>query len=203
MKILNKLPKSKQSLHLDLINNGWVQMKEPKNVRSAILFSVPLMIVNVLISIGVINIFSTISLSDFGLTSDSISITINFGIILWLALLLILHELLHLIFIPNFKKSDKTFVGITLFGGFVITEEEMSKSRYIFITIAPFIIISVILPLILSVLGLLTPTIKFLILLNAMASSVDMLNLFLIMKQIPKHAILKSNGPDTYWKTQT
>lgn len=200
MKILNKLPKSNPSLHLDLIKNGWVPMKEPKNLISAILLSIPLMIVAAIISIGVINIFSTISLSDFGLTPDSISITINLGIIFLLVLLLVLHELLHLIFIPNFIKSEKTYIGLTLFGGFVITEEEISKSRYIFITLAPFMIISIIFPLLLSVFGLLTTTLKFLIILNSMASSVDMLNLLLIIKQVPKNATLKSNGPDTYWK---
>ena len=201
MKVLNKLPKSNPNLHLDLIKNGWVPMKEPKNLISAILLSIPLMIVAAIISIGVINIFSTISLSDFGVTPDSISITINLGIILLLVLLLILHELLHLIFIPNFIKSEKTYVGLTLLGGFVITEEEILKSRYIFITMAPFMIISIVFPLILGVFGLLTPTLKFLIILNSMASSVDMLNLLLIMKQIPKNATLKSNGPNTYWKS--
>ncbi|MBM7586031.1 hypothetical protein JOC86_002573 [Bacillus pakistanensis] len=200
MKTLNKLPKSNPSLHLELIKNGWIPMKEPKNLISAILLSTPLMIVAAIISIGVINIFSTISLSEFGLTSDSISITINLGIIFLLILLLILHELLHLIFIPNFIKSEKTYIGLTQFGGFVITEEEISKSRYIFITLAPFMIISIILPLILGVFGLLTTTLKFLIILNSMASSVDMFNLLLIIKQVPKNATLKSNGPDTYWK---
>jgi hypothetical protein len=82
----------------------------------------------------------------------------------------------------------------------VLTEEEILKSRYIWITIAPFMIISIILPLILGGLGLLTPTLKFLIILNSMASSVDMLNLLLIIKQVSKNAILKSNGPYTYWK---
>ncbi|MGE7610106.1 DUF3267 domain-containing protein [Peribacillus frigoritolerans] len=200
MKILNKLPKSNPSLHFDLIKNGWVPMKEPKNLIRASLLSIPLMIVDAIISIGVINIFSSISLSDFGMTSDSISITINVAIIFLLVLLLILHEFLHLIFIPNFIKSEKIYVGLTLLGGFVITEEEISKSRYIFITIAPFMIISIILPLILSVFGLLTTTLKFLIILNAMASSVDMLNFLLIIKQVPKNATLKNNGPDTYWK---
>ncbi|MEX3623123.1 DUF3267 domain-containing protein [Viridibacillus arvi] len=200
MKILSKLPKSNPSLHLELIKNSWIPMKEPKNLTSAILLSTPLMIVGASISIGVINIFSSISLSDFGLKPDSISITINLSSIFWIILLLILHELLHLIFIPNFTKSEKTYVGFTLFGGFVITEERISKSRYIFITIAPFIIISIILPLILSVFGLLTTNLKFLIILNSMASSVDILNLLLIIKQVPKNATLKSNGPNTYWK---
>ncbi|MGE7947975.1 DUF3267 domain-containing protein [Lysinibacillus sp. NPDC093688] len=204
MKILNKLPKRNPNLHVDLIKNGWIPMKEPKNLISAILLSIPLMMIASMISIGIINIFSSIFLSDFGFSSGAITITINFSIILWLVLLMSIHELLHLIFIPNFMKSEKTSVGLTLFGAFVITEEEISKSRYIFITVAPFIILSIILPLILSVFGLLTTTLKFLVILNAMGSSVDLLNLLLIMKQVPKHATLTCNGPNTYWKkTQT
>ncbi|MFJ6210540.1 DUF3267 domain-containing protein [Lysinibacillus sp. NPDC092081] len=200
MKILNKLPKSNPNLHVDFIKNGWIPMKEPKNLISAILLSIPLMIVASMISIGVINIFSSISLRDFGFTSGGISITINLSVILGIVLLLIIHELLHLVFIPNFMKSEKISVGLTLFGGFVISEEEIPKSRYIFITIAPFMILSIIFPLIFSAFGLLTTTLKFLIILNAMGSSVDLLNLLLIMKQVPKNATLTSNGPNTYWK---
>ncbi|WP_223555502.1 DUF3267 domain-containing protein [Lysinibacillus sphaericus] len=200
MKLLYKLPKSNPNLHLDLIKNGWIPMKEPKNLISAILLSIPLMIVASMISIGVINIFSSISWRDFGFTSGGISININLSVILGIVFLLIIHELLHLMFIPNFMKSEKTSVGLTLFGAFVMTEEKISKPRYMFITIAPFTIISVIFPLILSICGLLTATIKFLIILNSMGSSVDLLNVLLIMKQVPKNATLTSNGANTYWK---
>jgi len=200
MKFLYKLPKSNPNIHLDLIKNGWIPMKEPKNLISAILLSIPLMIVASLISIGVINIFSSISWRDFGFTSGGISININLSVILGIVFLLIIHELLHLMFIPNFMKSEKTSVGLTLFGAFVMTEEKISKPRYMFITIAPFMIISVIFPLILSISGLLTTTIKFLIILNSMGSSVDLLNVLLIMKQVPKNATLTSNGANTYWK---
>ncbi|MFC9539983.1 DUF3267 domain-containing protein [Lysinibacillus sp. NPDC056959] len=200
MKLLNKLPQSDPNSHVELIDNGWIPMQEPKNLRSAILLSIPLMMIASMISIGVINIFSSISLNDFGFSEGAIIITINFSIILWIVLLMIIHELLHLMFIPNFMKSKKTFVGLTLFGAFVITEEEILKSRYIFITVAPFIILSIILPLILSVIGLLTTTLKFLVILNAMGSSVDLLNLLLIMKQVPNNATLTCNGPNTYWK---
>jgi len=175
MKLLYKLPKSNPNLHLDLIKNGWIPMKEPKNLISAILLSIPLMIVASMISIGVINIFSSISWRDFGFTSGGISININLSVILGI-------------------------VGLTLFGAFVMTEEKISKPRYMFITIAPFTIILVIFPLILSICGLLTATIKFLIILNSMGSSVDLLNVLLIMKQVPKNATLTSNGANTYWK---
>ncbi|MFC3882378.1 DUF3267 domain-containing protein [Bacillus songklensis] len=158
------------------------------------------MIINALITIGIINIFSNFSIKDFGVTSQSISITIHLGFIIWFILLLIVHELLHLLFIPNFSQSKNTFIGLTLFGGYVYTEDELSKSRYIMITIAPFVIISIIMPITLAAFGLLTPLMKFLILVNSMASSVDILNFLLILFQIPRNAIIKSNGTKTYWK---
>jgi hypothetical protein len=52
-----------------------------------------------------------------------------------LLLLLVLHELLHLIFIPNFIQSKKTYVGINGFGAFVTTEEEITKRRFILVTV--------------------------------------------------------------------
>lgn len=199
MRIQNKIPKTSESLHLNLVNNDWIPMKEPKSVWIAILFSIPLMILNAIITVGIINIFSTISLNEFGVASDSISITINLGVIIWVFSLIILHELLHLIFIPKFIKSQKTFIGLTLFGGYVLTEEKISKSRYILVSVAPFVIISIILPIVLSIIGILTPTLKFLILLNSLASSVDILNVILLA-QVPRKTVLTNNGTKTYWK---
>jgi hypothetical protein len=199
VKIKNKLPQFSESFHSELIENKWVPLKEPKNLINAIFLSIPFMIINAFITVGIMNIFSNVSLKDFGLDHNSISYTINLKIIFFFILLLILHELFHLIFIPNFIKSKNTFVGITLVGGFVSTEEKIPKSRFILVTIAPFVIISVILPLILGFCGLLTPTLKTLIILNSLASSVDILSLILIMKQVPKNGILINNGHKTYW----
>nr|WP_277398416.1 DUF3267 domain-containing protein [Neobacillus citreus] len=193
------MPEFNEDVHLELIKSNWVPLKEPKHLVSAIFLSLPLMMINGLISRGIINLFSPLSLRDFGLHSDSISLTIDFGVIFLIIFLVILHELLHLIFIPNFIRSENTFIGLTWFGGFAATEEVISKSRFILITIAPFLIISVVLPVILGFFGLLTSTLKFLIIVNSLASSVDMLNLLLIMKQVPNNSILKNNGHKTYW----
>ncbi|SDQ79347.1 Putative zincin peptidase [Virgibacillus subterraneus] len=203
MKIQNKMPEADEQLHLNLVNNDWIPMKEPKSVWAATVLSIPFMLLNAIISISILNVFSTITLSEFGLSSDSISITINLDVIIWIFSLIILHELLHLTFIPNFIKSQKTFIGLTPFGGYVLTEEEILKSRYIVVTIAPFVLISIILPIVLSLIGILTPTIKILILLNAMASSVDILNVVLLLTQVPRKTILTNNGTKTYWKKTT
>jgi len=203
MKIIKRkqLPDFGEGLHQELVNSGWVPLKDPGSIAVAIILSVPFMVINLFIAIMAIRVFSTISWEEFGFTPDSFSITINLGGILALILLVIFHELLHLIFIPNFIASKKTYVGLTLLGGFVVTEEEIERARFILITLAPFLIISVILPVILGLFGLLTSALKLLILLNAMASSVDMLNLLLVIKQVPNKAMLKNNGSKTYWKT--
>jgi len=199
-KIRNSVPKGDKTLDITLIQDGWTPMKEPKNFVNVLLLSVPFMIINALISIGIINIFSDISIREFGLTTEGVFITIDLVSLLLIIFLVILHELIHLIFIPNFIKSEKTWIGLTIFGGFVATEEEISKSRFVLITIAPFFIISILTPLLLNVFGALTTTLKCLILLNSMASSVDMLTLLLILKQVPPNGILRNNGSKTYWK---
>ncbi|MCC8438029.1 DUF3267 domain-containing protein [Brevibacillus sp. M2.1A] len=200
MRITTKLPQYHENVHVELMKNEWVPLNEPQSLGRATLLSIPFMLINALIVFGIIHIFSPITLEELGLTSDSLSISIDFSAIFSLLALVIIHECLHLIFIPNFLRSEKTWMGLTLFGGFVATEEKIPKARYILITIAPFILISIMLPVLLGFLGLFTTVLKFMILINAIASSVDMLNLFLVMKQVPRQAILISNGQKTYWK---
>jgi hypothetical protein len=199
IKIIYKIPNSDEKTHLNLINNGWIQLKEPKTLLIASIVSIPLMLINILISIGAINIFSPITLNELGFSGDSFEITIHLSAIIGFFLTLIIHEIIHLILIPNFLKSKKTFIGLTPFAGFVYSEEEISKTRYLIISIAPFIILSIFLPLILGLLGLLTTTLKVLIILNAAGSSVDIL-LFLLLTQVPKDSVLRSNGMKTYWR---
>ena len=159
------------------------------------------MILNTLLSIAVLNMFSPFSLADLGINSlQTITLTINLQNVAYLIGLVFIHELIHLVFIPGFLVSDKTFLGITYFGGFVYSKEVISKSRYILITLAPFVLLSIILPGILGSLDLLNPSTKILILLNAMSSGVDMLGLIPIMIQVPDGAYLTSNGIRTYWK---
>lgn len=145
--------------------------------------------------------FSPFSLADLGINSlQTITLTINLQNVAYLIGLVFIHELIHLVFIPGFLVSDKTFLGITYFGGFVYSEEVISKSRYILITLAPFVLLSIILPGILGSLDLLNPSTKILILLNAMSSGVDMLGLIPILIRVPDGAYLTSNGIRTYWK---
>ena len=200
VRLVNKIPETNFEFHEELTKSNWTLLKEPKNIVITILLSIPFMIFAPLISIALINMISGISFKEFGLTTNGITITVQASMVAWLILLVVVHEFIHLLFIPNFIKSKKTYVGFTWVGAFVITEEKISKTRYIIISIAPFVIISVILPLFLGAFGLLTTTFKVVILLNSMSSSLDLLGLLFITTQVPKKAILQNNGVSTYWK---
>ncbi|RSD29081.1 DUF3267 domain-containing protein [Mesobacillus subterraneus] len=201
MKIAADVPKTNEITHLKLTHNGWTQIQEPETSSKAILLSIPFMLAASIFSLLIISLFSDITLKDFGISKDSLIITINLGVIVSFILLVIVHELLHLIFIPGFARSKKTTVGLTIWGGFVATEEELSRKRYLLVTLAPFVILTVIVPMLLGVFGLMTTTFKWLIFLNAIGSSVDLLIAAMILKQVPRGAILIQNGQRTYWKS--
>jgi|GEM_PF-5204797 len=78
--------------------------------------------------------------------------------------------------------------------------EKISKIRFIIISIMPLIILSIVFPIILGVCNALNGFIVFLIIVNAMASSVDILNLFLIVFQAPQNSYILNNGFETYVK---
>lgn len=201
IRLRHKFPQVNPERHSELIASNWIQLREPDNLASAILVSVPLMILNTLLSIAVLGMFSPVSLADFDINSfQTIKLTVDLQDIAYIIGLIFIHELIHLVFVPDFLVSDKTSLGITCFGGFVYSEEEIPKSRYILITLAPFILLSIILPVTLGALDLLNPLAKVLILLNAMSSGVDMLNLTLVLIQVPADVCFTSNGMRIYWK---
>lgn len=158
------------------------------------------MILSTLFSFIILDLFSPFSLEEFGITPSQISVTIDLLDLVYVIVTIFIHELIHLAFVPDFLTSDKAFLGITYFGGFAYSEEVLSKSRFTLVLLAPFVVISIILPGILGALNLLSPLVKFLILSNAMGSCVDMLGLILILIQVPAGAYLTCNGTRTYWK---
>lgn len=202
MKFARKIPEGDKKISEELLKDGWKRLKEPKNLESCMLASVPIMIIGGFISNFIVTRFYNPVGKIF--EERSFYFTINLlDIIYFIAtmfVMVIIHELLHAIFVPNFAKSNKTSFGITLFGAFVYTTEKIEKSRFLIISVMPFVMISIIFPIILGFLNGFNGIIMFLIILNAAASSVDILNLFLILFQVPKKGYIVSNGFETYFK---
>ncbi|MDW7739058.1 MAG: DUF3267 domain-containing protein [Bacillota bacterium] len=201
MRYIKKIPQTDQKLSETLLADGWRKIKEAPNLYLSILFSIPFMILNALISYLIIaSIDNQLAASIREIMfSGSWSITIRFDYIIYAYILIILHEAAHLLFIPNFLKSEKTYFGIKPWGGFVFTTEPLTKGRFLLISVTPFLLISVILPVILGLIGNLSSLIVFTVFLNALASSVDMLNTFLIAVQVPQGSTIVNNGFESYY----
>lgn len=200
----SKLPQINPERHSELIASNWIQLREPKDLVSAMLASIPLMILGALPPLIILNIFSPFSLADFGITPTQISVNIHLqDLVYFIGLsifIILIYDLISLVFVPDFVTSDKAFLGITYFGGFAYSEEVLSKSRFTLRLLAPFVVTSIVLPGILGVLNLLNPLVEFVILSIAVGSCVDLLALILILIQVPAGAYLTCNGIRTYWK---
>ena len=203
MKYAKKIPPTDKNLSKQMMEDGWKKIKEPHNLCSAVLLSMPIAFLLGGISLG-ISYFLNPALFDF-ITADSFEIVIGIDIkivlyIIILFVFMMIHELIHAVWIPNFAKSDKTYIGINGLFGFVFTREPLKKSRFILISIMPFIILSVILPMVLNPFQLLNGYTMFLCLLNAMGSCVDFFNTILIGFQVPNGSTIVNNGFETYYK---
>ncbi|MCQ4696199.1 DUF3267 domain-containing protein [Paeniclostridium sordellii] len=204
MKYTKYLPKTDKNLSNQLLTDGCKKIKEPSNLTLATLISIPFMLFCSIIFLGLI-FYINPDYKNFFKFSDSISFTIKINLKTFLFLVgiysfTLLHELIHAVFIPNALKSDKVYFGVRLLYGFVYTNEKISKLRFVIVSIMPFIILSIIFPILLNTFGLLNNYILFLCLLNTLGSSVDFLNIFLILTQVPNKSYLITNGFETYFK---
>lgn len=204
MRYLKKIPPTDKEMSIKLISEGWTKLKEPSNLGIATSLSVPFMFINGAISIAVSSYLypplKELFSSEHGF---SITFTVNLFTLIYVAVIfifMIIHEFLHACFIPNILKSTQIYWGINGFFGFVYTTEKIKKSRFPIISIMPFILLSVVLPFIMNLLGLLNGSTIFLCLINAMGSCVDCLNICLVASQVPKGSYIVNNGFETYFK---
>jgi hypothetical protein len=202
MKYINKIPQADPELREALLAEGWKKIREPSSLFIAFLLSIPFMIINALVCWLIIFITNPSYMqivNVFLFSVSSWSFTIRFDYIIYLYLFILLHEAIHLLFIPSFYRSEKTYFGIKPWGGFVFTTEKLSKGRFLLVTVAPFVVISVLIPFVLGLAGLLSGFMVFLIFINAISSCVDMLNAALIAIQVPNGSIIVNNGFETYY----
>jgi len=196
MKIKNGYPKFNEELHEKLLKDGWRELKEPRSFKSLVVLSIPFIIINVLIGQLIMGMFTQDYILSGTITSEQfLELFVFIPIVL-----IVVHELIHLIFIPNFIKSENTYIGLTSFGGYVYTKEAVTKYRFCLVSLAPFVFLSIILNAILGTLGLSNAPLIAFIFFNSIGSSADIFGLTLVLLQVPKDACLIMNGIRTYWK---
>ena len=202
MKYISKIPDTDINLNNDMISTGWKMLKEPRNLVTATLISLPISIINIYLCIFFIKLINkdllTIINSIF--YDGKFVFTIKLVYIVYIYVYIFLHEVIHLVCIPNFANSKSTFISVKLWGGFVYTEEIISRNRYLIVTIMPFIILSFVMPIIMTLLGVNPMIILILAIVNAAGASVDVLSFILLFFQAPRNSNIKNNGIKTFYK---
>ncbi|MEG1009759.1 MAG: DUF3267 domain-containing protein [Clostridia bacterium] len=204
MKYTKKLPTTDKNLSNQLLSEGWKKIKEPSNLTLATLVSIPFMFFSAFIFLRLI-FYINPSLKEIFNIGDSISFTIQFNLktlmfLIGIYLFMLLHEMIHAIFLPNALNSKKVYFGVRALYGFVYTTEKISKCRFLIVSIMPFFLLSIILPILLNILGMMNGYTILLCLINALGSCVDLLNICLISIQVPRKSYIKINRFETYFK---
>lgn len=166
---------------------GAVMFKEPKNMKSLAV------IVNVISAVITILLLVVAILRSFDYFFDS-PMSLFIGCLVFY-LTLFPHEILHAI---CFKEDVYLYTNLSKGMLFVAGTEDMSKGRFIFMSLLPNIVFGFV-PFII---GMIFPSLQALLYLGVMAIGAgagDYLNVFNAITQMPKGARAYMHKLNTYW----
>jgi hypothetical protein len=147
----------------------------------------------------------TFSIDAIGLGSWSaflLPLIIIVVIAVFLIVLVIGHEFVHLLAFPSFGLTSATVFGIwpSRLLPYAYHSGPVSCRRMIVVALAPFIVLSVA-PLIASYIGLLrSPLGAIFSILNSVACGGDVAVCLMLAYQLPISAVVQSKGGDTWWR---
>lgn len=170
-------------------DEAWTPLKESDNMWMVQLQAVPFMIINVAVVIVLMRLIG-------------ISFVLNTTMMLLAFLIFIpVHELIHALFFPENLKSDNVYFGFILksFAFFALYFGEMKRNAFIRVLLAPFVIITLAGLLCLFLLGS-NGLVEHIIVFNALGACVDCLGVFLVLQQVPRHALVRNKKIRTYWR---
>jgi hypothetical protein len=180
------------------LGKKWCPVKSPDRDKT-IGFIIFIIIIAILITDGY---FSAVFDSKFAIFSSPFSwITM----ILLITMTFILHEIIHAVFSPGGLFNKKCGFGIWPARGivYVATSGELSKARYLLMITAPFVLITLLPFIILPTIGYFSIALGYIGGINAIASSVDILYFFIVMKGVPRDSILFMGCGRLIWRHST
>jgi hypothetical protein len=170
-------------------DSSWVLLERPANSWWTQIKAFPFVLINMGVVILVFLLFG-------------INFTLHFNTLILSFLIFIpLHEFIHALTFPVPISSKDIYLGFSLkeFVPFAAYTGKMTRTEALWNLLAPFTITTV------FVFGLLiffpeNSLLKHIALFNAMASCVDSMDAFRILKCVPKDALLKEHLENTYWQ---
>jgi hypothetical protein len=177
---------------------GWIPLKEPKNMFWFQLLAFPISICLVILITSLataLNIATTIVLDLYSLLD----------LLLALGLVIVVHEFLHGIMFPGRLFSENVMFGVwpKALAFYAHYDGELTRNRFLIVLITPFLAISVLPLFILKLLGVSNSFVIVCCLINAFISCGDVLGVLLILFQVPRKAKMRNQQFKSYWKYDT
>jgi hypothetical protein len=122
---------------------------------------------------------------------------------LLLLLLILAHEFLHALVHPGWGLSSNTVVGLWLSKGmfYAYYEGEMSRNRLLLVYVTPYIILGMLPTILIATIPELMQSLLWFSLFGSVLACGDLVGAGLIFFQIPRSAIVRNKGWNTYWKS--
>lgn len=112
------------------------------------------------------------------------------------------HEMVHTVAHPGFGLRPPSVVGVwpAKLVCFSHYEGELSRERFLGIMLSPFMVLTVLPTLLICALALESRVLAYVALANALGAAGDLFGAALLLRQIPRRAIVRNRGWRTYWR---
>jgi hypothetical protein len=170
---------------------GWSKIKEPGSILMQIMalpVGVLLVIANEYVLVQFTNIWDT-NLHPVAFLPFFVAV-------------IVLHESTHLLFFPDHGRTISSMVGfwpsrLLFYAHFT---DEISRNRYLAISLGPFVLLTVIPLLTFVLIGYVDSYLYWFIIFNAAASSCDVFSSIIILLQIPRRGLVRNQGFRTWYR---
>jgi hypothetical protein len=200
MKYIKQIPTEDTEEVKRLTNSGWKRLKEPRTFSRALIVATPIMILLLVAEVAFLHqIFPTF----LNFNADHLAITINLVSLVDIAVVVgsfWVHEVLHALCLPNGLRSKKTYWGFKAGNIFIYSEEVMGRTRFMLVSFAPYLLLSILLPIAFAGIGVNSRVVWAIAILNAGGACIDTLNALLVWRQVPEDADIVNLGTSTFYR---
>ena len=116
---------------------------------------------------------------------------------------IVVHEWIHALTLPDQGAGENTVFGFYPRQLIFYTHYEgpIDRDQFLLAFVSPFVMLSVIPLVFCASLGEPSTLLRFVSLLNGLGCSADILGFFLILRGVPKNAIIRTKGWKTWWQS--
>jgi Putative zincin peptidase len=186
---------------------GWRKLREP-NFLTFYVLALPVTAVTFValtIAIGSVGDESAkIVIKPGDVTTGRVVVGILLGFLFFFSALAV-HEFVHLLAHPRCGLSNDSVVGIWPTRGVAYAhyDGEITRNRFLFVIALPFVVLSLVPVAFFYLSGHVNMFLAVLALFNGIGSCFDVLVFVMTLIQLPRNAVLRNKGWDTYWRPQT